>query len=304
MVWYNLSTFGIQHVMRDSIRAFSMTSCTFVHLVPKFISKRSLPSVSILNLHGMISAGQQGRFGGRRLNILSLEKSIDKAFSQKNLTCVILSINSPGGSPVQSELIGNKIMRLSKQKNVKVVSFVEDLAASGGYWLACAGEEIYCTKNSMVGSIGVISARFGLSEFIRRFDIDWRVHTAGKSKSFMDPFQPEKDEDIQKLKVLLKVIHDNFIIHVKEQRGGRLKSNDDVLFNGDVWAGQKAVDHGLVDGIHDLSSYINDKFGVENEDVNVVRVNAPKIGLASIFGDGTSFDLHDLVSLQRFKILT
>lgn len=270
---------------------------------------KSKPVVSIINLSGSIQAeqGRPGKFGNSsKLNLLGLEKSIDKAFSYKNLKSVLLNVNSPGGSPVQSELIANKIVRLGKKNNVKVYSFVEDLAASGGYFLACAGDEIYATKHSIVGSIGVISFRMGFNELIKNYGIDWRVHTAGKSKSFLDPFQAEKDEDVVKLKRVLNIIHGNFIDYVKSRRGGRLNASDDTLFNGDIWAGEEAVENGLIDGIDDIGNFIETRYGVKGKDIRVVHVNAGR-GLSQIFGRlGTSSitsGLEESVYSERFKVM-
>jgi len=287
------------------IRSLSVSSENHIKFLPHFISSK--PSVAIIDLAGTIQATVGGGSFGRnqKLNIKSLEKPIEKAFSYKRLKAVILNINSPGGSPVQSELIASKITRLAKEKNVKVISFIEDLAASGGYWLACAGEEIYVSKNSVVGSIGVVSARFGLNEFIQRHGIDWRVHTAGTSKSLLDPFQPEKEEDVKKLKVLLEAIHQNFKDYVKERRGGRLNFHDDVLFNGDIWVGQQAVEQGLVDGIDDVNSYIRQRFGTSGKDVRVVRVNAQKhLDFMNYFlRSFNPMDVNQQILADRFKVM-
>ena len=275
-------------------------------MLPNFM--KSKPEVAVIDLAGTIQAGRGGQLGAnRRLNIANLEKSIDKAFSYKRLKSVLLNINSPGGSPAQSELIANKITRLGKQKNVKVYSFVEDLAVSGGYWLACAGEEIYATNNSFIGSIGVINARFGFDQFIKRYDLDWRVHTAGKSKSFMDPFQPEKEEDVVKIKHLLTAIHQNFIDHVKKSRGGRLNANDDLLFNGDVWLAQDAIKYGLIDGIDDVSNFVEQRYGKVGEDVRLIRVNSPsanRFGLGGLFGGIASpLDVQKDLYSKRFDVM-
>jgi len=269
---------------------------------------KSKPEVAVIDLAGTIQAGRGGGLGAsRRLNIANLEKSIDKAFSYKKLKSVLLNINSPGGSPAQSELIANKITRLGKQKNVKVYSFVEDLAASGGYWLACAGQEIYATNNSFIGSIGVINAKFGFDELIKKYDIDWRVYTAGKSKSFMDPFQPEKEDDVLKIKYLLNAIHQNFIDHVKKSRAGRLNANDDLLFNGDIWLAQDAIKHGLIDGIDDVSNFVEQRYGKVGEDVKLVRVNSPsanRFGLGGMFGGLTTpLDIQKDLFCKRFDVM-
>lgn len=262
-----------------------------------------MPSVAVLHLNGTIQANiNRGR--SKNLNLSGIEKSIDKAFGVKRLKTVYLVINSPGGSAVQSELISNKIIRLGEEKKVDVISFVEDLAVSGGYWLACAGKEIYICENSWVGSIGVLMARFGLNELINQYGIDWRIHTAGENKAFLDPFQPEKEEDVKKLKAMLKLIHGNFIRYVKERRGSRLTAEDGVLFNGDSWIGQQAVDLGLVDGVQHLDRYILEKHGVIGKDVNVVKINTNS-GFMSYFQSSQSLEesIQSVVLSQKYKIM-
>jgi signal peptide peptidase SppA len=172
-----------------------------------------------------------------------------------------LVINSPGGSPVQSEFIANRIISLSREKGIKVYSFVEDVAASGGYWLACAGDEIYASKSSIIGSIGVISRGFGFQEAISKLGIERRVYTAGSNKSVLDPFEPAKASDIKMLKGIQKQVHTHFVDYVKSRRKGRLTQADSVLFNGEFWAGESALDFGLIDGICDMYSFIRENFG-------------------------------------------
>ncbi|MEL6702453.1 MAG: S49 family peptidase, partial [Pseudomonadota bacterium] len=175
---------------------------------------KSDPQVAVVRLDGMIASG-------RGLNDQGIGPVIEKAFAKKPVA-VALVINSPGGSPVQSALIGARIRRLSEEKGIPVHAFVEDVAASGGYWLAAAADEIWVDRSSVIGSIGVISAGFGLDEFIGRYGIERRVYTAGKSKSMLDPFRPEKDEDIARLKGLLEDIHETFKDHVRTRREGKL----------------------------------------------------------------------------------
>jgi len=290
--------------MKQTFNHFHTTkSCDGLsRFLPNLIRRRNFPSVSVINLFGMISAQSGGsRFGrSKYLNLESLDSTIEKAFAVKNLKTVCLLINSPGGSAVQSELIANKIIRLGQKKKVKVVSFVEDVAASGGYWLSLAGSEIYVAQNSVVGSVGVISASFGLEEFINRYGIERRVYTAGNNKSIMDPFSPEKENDVKKIKLLLGKIHNNFIQHVKENRGNRLRKDDEFLFNGDFWIGKDAADYGLVDGINDVDNYIRENFG---KDVKVKRVNRQKQGgLGSIFGT-ESLNLEEILVRNRFPML-
>ncbi|SEO77785.1 serine protease SohB [Salinihabitans flavidus] len=211
--------------------------------------------VAVLRLSGMIAAAPRGQLSDQVLAPL-----LEKAFKRGKPAAVALEINSPGGSPVQSALIGARIRRLAEENEIPVYAFVEDVAASGGYWLAAAADEIYADDNSIVGSIGVISAGFGADVFLTRHGFERRVHTAGKSKSLLDPFRPEKPEDVARLRHLLDQIHGNFISHVEERRGGKLDKETD-LFTGDVWIGKEAQDKGLIDGIGHIAPVLKDKFG-------------------------------------------
>lgn len=213
------------------------------------------PVVAVVRMQGVIASG--GR--GTSLNDAGLATLIERAFSRGKPKAVALVINSPGGSPTQSSLIAARIRRLAQEKDIKVYAFVEDVAASGGYWLACAADEIWVDENSIVGSIGVISAGFGFQDFIARYGIERRIHTAGNSKSMLDPFRAEKAEDVARLKALQEQIHDSFIKHVKTRRGARLADED--LFNGEVWVGEKAIEKGLVDGVGHIVPKMKEIFG-------------------------------------------
>ena len=218
-----------------------------------FLSRK--PMVAVVRLQGMIAAsGSPGR-----LNDASLAGLLDVAFRRGKPKAVALVINSPGGSPVQSALIAARIRRLAEQHEVPVHAFVEDVAASGGYWLASAADEIHVDANSIVGSIGVISAGFGLHDMISRIGVERRVYTAGVSKSQLDPFRPENPEDVTRLKVLLEQMHGNFIAQVKGRRGAKLA--DDDLFTGEFWLGAKAVELGLADSIGHLVPVMKDRYG-------------------------------------------
>jgi signal peptide peptidase SppA len=215
--------------------------------------------IPTLRLSGVI--GQAG-FMRSGLNISSLDQLIDKLFSNKKSPAVALIINSPGGSPTQSSLIAEKIIKKSKQKNKKVMAFVEDVAASGGYWLACASDEIYIDTNSILGSIGVISPGFGFVELIKKIGIERRVYTSGKSKSFLDPFKAAKEDDIERLQSIQEQIHENFIEYVKKRRGSKIIEKDfNEVFSGLFWVGQKAIDLGLADGLGSIYDIIEKKFG-------------------------------------------
>lgn len=220
--------------------------------------RKPKPRVAVLRLVGVIGKVGPGRSG---MTLESLNESIEQAFEKSPLEAVCLAINSPGGSPVQSELIAGRIISLAKEKDISVYAFVEDMATSGGYWLACAANEIYASKSSIVGSIGVVSSGFGFEEAIKKMGIERRIYTQGKNKSVLDPFGPEKKEDIEIIKKLQKNTHEHFIDYVKSRRKGRLTQNDDILFNGEFWSGKIAEDFGLVDGIDDMYSFIRKKFG-------------------------------------------
>ncbi len=198
--------------------------------------------------------------GRGSLNDATLAPVLEKAFRKGKPAAVALEINSPGGSPVQSSMIGARIRRLSEELNVPVFAFVEDVAASGGYWLAAAADEIWADDSSVLGSIGVISAGFGAHVFLARQGFERRVHTAGKSKSMLDPFSPEKKEDVARLQGLLGDIHENFIAHVKDRRGDKLNQEAD-LFTGEVWLARRAQELGLIDGIAHLKPKMQDRFG-------------------------------------------
>lgn len=229
--------------------------CTrMVKLLPPY---RNQSTVAVVRLNGVIGGGS--RLSGGALNDSGLAPIIERAFSKGKPVAVALSINSPGGSPVQSSLIGARIRRLSEEKQIPVYAFCEDVAASGGYWLATAADTIYVDPSSIVGSIGVISASFGLHDFIARHGIERRVHTAGEDKSMLDPFRPEREEDITRLKALQATIHKNFIEQVKSRRGQRLTRDD--IFTGEIWTGQAAVDIGLADGIGHLVPKMKELFG-------------------------------------------
>lgn len=239
------------------------------------------PLVSVVRLQGMIAA--QAR--GATLNDAGLATMLQKAFSRGKPAAVALAINSPGGSPTQSSLIAARIRRLAEEKEVKVYAFVEDVAASGGYYIACAADEIWVDRHSIVGSIGVISAGFGLDQFIERHGIERRVYTAGKSKSMLDPFRPEKPEDVERLKALQEHIHAGFIEHVKSRRGDRLDETKD-LFTGDIWVGDGASPTGLIDGVGHLVPKMKELFGEKT----VFKLYTQKKPFLSRFGASLAGD--------------
>jgi len=232
------------------------------------------PLVAVIRLHGTIATGSRGQ-----LNDVALAPIIEKAFRKGKPAAIALSINSPGGSPVQSALIAARIRRLAEEKDLRVHAFVEDAAASGGYWLACAADEIHADASSIVGSIGVISSSFGLDRFIEKHGIDRRVYTAGSSKSQLDPFRPENPADVVRIKAIGAEIHEAFIDHVKTRRGDRL-ADDPTLFTGEFWTGAHALRLGLVDDIGHLVPTMKARFG----DKVRFAVYGPKRSLMRRFG--------------------
>jgi serine protease SohB len=252
------------------------------------------PRVAVVRMQGVIAARARG--GISDAGVAGL---LQKAFTKGKPDAVALVINSPGGSPTQSSLIAARIRRLAEEKEVKVYAFIEDVAASGGYYIASAADEIWVDRHSIVGSIGVISAGFGLNELIGKYGIARRVYTAGKSKSLGGPFRPENPEDVKRIKDLQEHIHGEFIDHVKTCRGGRLNAEVD-LFNADIWVGSQALPTGLVDGVGHLVPKMKEIFG------DKVRFNsyAQKRPLLSRFGahlvgDALS-EVEDRAAFQRF----
>jgi signal peptide peptidase SppA len=217
------------------------------------------PLVGVLRLDGVI--GRSAGLGRQGLSLDSHERAIAKVFANSRVKAVALVINSPGGSPVQSALIAKRIRDLADEKEMPVIAFCEDVAASGGYWLACAADEVFADENSIVGSIGVISAGFGFVDLIERFGIERRVYSTGPRKGMLDPFQDEKAEDIDRLRELHDDIFENFKNHVRRCRGDRLHAADDALFTGDIWTGRQAVEVGLIDGLADMRSEMRKRFG-------------------------------------------
>jgi len=272
--------------------AFKRTLTRAYALLPEKMRRRT-PVVAVLPLSGAIGAAS--RFGGG-LSMSRLEKVIDSAFAVKGVKAVALVINSPGGSPAQSHLIMRRIRALSAEKKVPVFAFVEDVAASGGYMIACAADEIIADPASILGSIGVVSASFGFDKLIEKIGVERRVHTAGRSKTMLDPFSPEKPEDIERLATLQREIHDMFIALVKERREGKLKADDDTLFTGEFWLAPRAIELGLADGIGDIRSVMRQRFG---EKVRFRTVSESRGFLSRRLGFGTGFSAADSEQLTE-----
>jgi len=237
-----------------------------------FFKKKKI--ISHIKLTGVI--GNAGKFK-QGIDFSGQEEIIEKAFSLKKAKCVAISINSPGGSPVQSHLIYNFIRSLAKKNKKKVIVFAEDVAASGGYLIACAGDEIFANSSSIIGSIGVIYSSFGFTELIKKIGVERRVHTAGKNKSTLDPFLEEKNEDIERLKKIQLDLHQDFINVVENSRGSKLQKKEIELFSGEFWSGKKAQQLGLIDGIGDANQILKEKFG---EDIIIKKFEKSKSWLS------------------------
>ena len=216
------------------------------------------PVVPVIRLTGIIAAGGRGR---GTINLANMAGILNRAFSVRGARAVALDLNSPGGSPVQSALVYKRIRALADEKELPVLAFTQDVAASGGYWLASAADEIFADESSIVGSIVVISIGFGLQGLLERVGVERRVHTSGARKGFLDPFLPEDPEDVRRLEALQGEIHGSFRALVRARRGERLKGTDDQLFSGEFWTGRKALDLGLIDGLGDLRSVLRQRFG-------------------------------------------
>jgi signal peptide peptidase SppA len=214
-----------------------------------------VPAVRLAGVIGSLPL----RSGG--MTLAGLERALAAAFSVKRAPAVVLLLNSPGGSPVQSALIAGRIRQLAKEKGKPVLAFAEDVAASGGYWLACAADEIFAMPGSIVGSIGVVSAGFGFSEAIGRLGIERRMHTAGTRKAILDPFQPERPDDVAVLREIQDELHEQFKAAVRTSRGGRLRASDEELFNGRFWTAERGLGLGLVDGLGDARAVVRERFG-------------------------------------------
>lgn len=236
-------------------------------VIGKYLEKK--PKVTVLRFAGIISDDTRRK---QSISYNRFAKQIDRAFDKAD-RAVALVINSPGGMPAQAELISAHIRQRALESKLPVIAFVEDVAASGGYWLACAADAIYAQNTSIVGSIGVISASFGFDEFIKKHGVTRRLHTSGRDKSFLDPFVPEKEDDLRRLSVLQKDIHAIFIDWVRERRGSRLRGADKAMFEGEFWTAGVAQDYGLIDGVADMRGFMRDKYG---KNVNFIECSPDK----------------------------
>ena len=260
-----------------------------------FKKKKIVPHV---RLTGIIGSGGKFKQG---MELANQKDILKKAFSVKKISHVAISINSPGGSPVQSHLIYSFIRQLAEKKKVKVIIFAEDVAASGGYFIACAGDEIYANSSSIIGSIGVISASFGFKDLIQKIGVERRVYTAGKNKSTLDPFKEEKEEDIERIKKLQLELHSDFIEVVKKSRGSKLQDPEkNNTFTGEFWSGSASKKLGLIDGIGNAEQILREKFG---EDVIIKKLEKQKSFIAKKLSSSIDNQIDNIVSVIEERAL-
>jgi signal peptide peptidase SppA len=273
-----------------------------VSRLPKIVDRGgNAPVVAVLKLHGVITP-TPSPFGRGTININTVESALTRAFDHDRLAAVALAINSPGGAATQSALVAERIRELAARKKVTVLAFCEDVAASGGYWLACAADEIYAHASSLVGSIGVVSAGFGLTGLLDRLGVERRVYTAGTNKMRLDPFRPEKPEDVAWLGSLQSQLHELFVSWVRKRRGDKLSTDNDDLFSGEVWTGAKAVELGLIDGLGNLREVVTERF--PDAEIAVAEPKRPllaRIGLGGAASIGLSAADRVLAAVEALE---
>ncbi|MES2676835.1 MAG: S49 family peptidase [Pseudomonadota bacterium] len=267
-------------------------NCFFTKLKNLICKKSS--TIAVVNLSGVIGKGGKIDQG---INIENINPILEKAFETKGAKAIAINVNSPGGSPVQSELIYQRIKELSAEKKIPVFTFAQDVAASGGYFILLAGEEIFAHNASIVGSIGVISAGFGMEELIKKIGVQRRIYAQGKNKAVLDPFSPENPESIEILKSAQRDVYESFKDLVRENRKDKLKESDDYLFNGAFWSGKKAAELGLIDAIGDMRNVMKNKFG---DKIKFINIEPKKKGfikelLASSFGGNFADNLIEKI---------
>ena len=260
-------------------------------ILPKRL--RGVPVVPVVRLAGVIGFSTPLKPG---LTLATIARALERAFNMRGTQAVALSINSPGGSPVQSHLIYRRIRQLAAEKARPVIAFAEDVAASGGYMIACAADEIYCDSSSIVGSIGVVGGSFGFPKLMDKLGVERRLYVSGEHKAMLDPFLPENPQDVERLKALQLDIHEEFIALVKRSRGARLKGPEKTLFSGEYWTGGKATELGLADGIGDLRATLRARFG----DEVVTPLIAPARGWFGRVQPGVAGRLEDLPRAADF----
>jgi serine protease SohB len=246
-----------QNISEHLRQLLASARATLRPVLPKRL-RGDTPVVPVVRLSGVIGFSTPLKPG---LTLAGVARALERAFAMRRARAVALSINSPGGSAVQSHLIHRRIRALAAEKGREVIAFTEDVAASGGYMIACAADEIVCDASSIVGSIGVVGSSFGFAKLMDKLGIERRLYTAGEHKAMLDPFMPEKAEDVERLKAVQRDIHEDFIALVKERRGTRLTGPENDVFSGEFWTGRKAVELGLADGIGDLRSTLRQRFG-------------------------------------------
>lgn len=269
------------------------------------------PVVPVVRLSGVIGAGSPLRPG---LMLSGVAKALDRAFATRNAKAVALVINSPGGSPAQSHLIMRRIRQLAVDENLPVLAYIEDVGASGGYMLACAADEIICDQYSIVGSIGVVGGSFGFPKLMEKLGVERRLYTSGDNKAMLDPFLPEKPEDVKRIKAIQKDIHSHFIALVKSRRGAKLKGPEKTLFSGEFWTAQTAIEYGLADKVGDLRSDLRARYGDKvrmplispdrgwlSRRIPGINLGTPA-GLASGFADDLVSSLEDRALWSRYGL--
>jgi serine protease SohB len=255
--------------------ALGRTFAAFQRLLPARF-RGDIPVVPVVRLAGVIGFSTPLRPG---MTLASVARALERAFSVRGARAVALSINSPGGSAVQSHLIFRRVRSLADEHELPVIAFVEDVAASGGYMIACAADEIICDSSSIVGSIGVVGGSFGFNKLIEKIGVERRLYTSGERKVMLDPFLPEKPEDVERLKAIQQEIHEGFIALVKARRAGKLDGRETALFSGEFWIGNRARELGLVDAIGDLRSALRERYGD--------KVKIPLVAERGMFGRRT-----------------
>ncbi|MBW4719549.1 S49 family peptidase [Saccharothrix obliqua] len=254
--------------------------------LPRIVADRAdrSPVVAAVRLHGVITPNPSP-MARNTINVQTVESALTRAFGHDRLVAVALLVNSPGGAPTQSALIAERVRELAAEKRVPVIAFCEDVAASGGYWLACAADEVFAHGTSLVGSIGVVSAGFGLDGLLERHGVQRRVYTAGEHKVRLDPFQPEKPEDVEWLRGLHRDLHDQFAAWVRERRGPKLRGTDEELFTGEVWTGARARELGLVDDLGTLRSVVAKRY--PDAEIVIAEPRKPLLARLGLAGSTT-----------------
>ena len=257
----------------------------------------STVDIPTLRLSGVI--GQAG-FMRSGLSSSNLDKLITKLFSDKKAPAVALIINSPGGSPTQSSLIAKKILEFANRKKKKIYAFVEDVAASGGYWLACSADEIFASKASIIGSIGVVSSGFGFDKAIQKLGVERRLYTSGENKAILDPFLPENKDDVKRLKGIQKELHNQFISFVKSRRGSKISNENKEIFTGAFWSGEKSLELGLIDSFGEMKAVLKDRFG-ENLKIKEFAPKKKLFGFGSLLSGALDMLINKVEERSAFN---